>query len=136
MIQITDMNSGRLVFSYTRAQALADGWLVDLTNDAKRYGFTVPFACTNTVWKEVEWRDGLGPGSGQSTAGRLHDVLSLAFLGARKAFANNPVSIKFTVLLVPKHGDAEATKEHVLLLHIGPGDRGEPVLTLMYPDEE
>ena len=39
-----------VTFSYTRAQAIDDGVLVDMTEWAKETGFRIPVACTAMVW--------------------------------------------------------------------------------------
>lgn len=63
-----------LIFSYTRAQALADGVLVDVTVAAKEAGFVIPVAVTATVWAAyVRVPDGV---VGQDEGGRLWDVLT------------------------------------------------------------
>ena len=41
-----------LIFSYTRAQAIADGVLVDVSELAKQAGFRFPVAVTAGVWAE------------------------------------------------------------------------------------
>ena len=41
-----------VIFSYTRAQAIEDGVLVDLTEWAAETGFKIPVACTATVWHQ------------------------------------------------------------------------------------
>ena len=73
---MTDDNPfGEVIYSYTRAQAIEDGVLVDLAEWARETGFSVPVACTTTVWHEYvvppdrtrEW--------GQSERGRAHDLL-------------------------------------------------------------
>ena len=39
-----------VIFSYTRARAIEDGVLVDLSEWARETGFKVPVACTAAVW--------------------------------------------------------------------------------------
>ena len=39
-----------IIFQYSRAQAIEDGVLIDLTEWAKELGFKVPVACTAAVW--------------------------------------------------------------------------------------
>ncbi len=39
-----------VIFTYTRAQAIEDGVLVDLSEWAKETGFKIPVACTSEVW--------------------------------------------------------------------------------------
>jgi hypothetical protein len=84
---------GEPIHSYTRAQAIADGVLVDLTSatDDKGHrlcpqaGFKVPVAITRTAWAQTieaggSWKpDGEGEvlelKGGQSLTGRLWDVI-------------------------------------------------------------
>lgn len=126
-----------LIFSYTRAQAITDGVLIDITEQAKTFGFKLPLAATDAVWtKAVEWTEAdidRKPGLGQSTDGRLSDVLTMAYLAARSAEGNRA---PFRVLVVPRFDAGETAEELELVLYIGPGDHGEPVLTLMLPDED
>src|SRR5437763_10954804 len=64
-----------LVFSYTRAQAIHDGVLIDVSATAKEAGFVMPVAVTAAVWGGcVGVPDGVG---GQGEAGGLWDVLHL-----------------------------------------------------------
>jgi hypothetical protein len=39
-----------LIHVYTRAQAIEDGQLVDVSEWARRAGFCIPVAVTRTVW--------------------------------------------------------------------------------------
>jgi hypothetical protein len=40
----------QLIYCYARADAIADGTLVDITESAREAGFRVPVALTRTVW--------------------------------------------------------------------------------------
>jgi hypothetical protein len=58
---------------YTRAQALEDGVLVDVSETAKEVGIKFPVSLTATIWEQyVEVPEGI---SGQNEAGRLWDIL-------------------------------------------------------------
>ena len=47
-----------VVHTYSRADMLADGYLVDVTAQAKQAGFRVPVAVTRAVWTDcIEWDD-------------------------------------------------------------------------------
>ena len=132
---------GKPISIYTRAQALTDGVLVDLTSIAMRYGFKIPMACTSAVWHSIEWsqaiEDQKSECTGQSTEGRLHDVMSMASLAAHRAARNDPSSVvEFRVLLVPREDSTVQAKEETLVLVVAGGDQGEPVLTLMLPGED
>lgn len=126
-----------LISSYTRAQAIADGVLVDLTDSAQRYGFKLSLVATHAVWHGcIEWTPADSerkPGLGQSTEGRLADVLLMAHRAARQTLGDRG---PFSVLRVPRDGVRERAEQVDLVLHIGPGDNGEPVLTLMEPGED
>lgn len=67
-----------VISTYTRAEALADGELVDVTERAKELGFRYPVALTRGAWAEcVAWTRG---GGWQDESGRLADVLWMALL--------------------------------------------------------
>ena len=63
-----------VIFSYTRAQAIEDGVLVDLTEWAKETGFRIPVACTCAVWNGYIVPSEDTREFGQSERGRAHDL--------------------------------------------------------------
>ena len=119
-----------VIHVYSRAQALADGVLVDVSPLAREAGFKVPVAVTAAVWADcVAWPAGV---AGQDETGRLWDVLYLAGLKARGHLEEQVVV--FGVLRVAR---GETTPSYVALqLHIGPGDQGEPVATILLLGED
>lgn len=126
-----------MIYAYSRKQALADGVLVDVTETAREAGFKVPVAMTSAVWEGcVAWteHDDLAKGGcGQSEQGRLWDVLSMAIHAARTTQGDRA---EFAVLRIPREGENEDPELVNLVLHIGPGDQGEPVCTVMEPGED
>lgn len=119
-----------IIFSYTRAQAIEDGVLIDVTALAKAYGFKLPFVIGDNLFNRyVAPPPGL-EGEGQSLKGRLHDLLTLADLSARKGPRQDQV--EFEVLFLMQPGKREKVR---CVLHVGPGDQGEPVLTLCLPED-
>lgn len=120
-----------VVYSYSRAQAIADGVLIDVTEEAKAIGFKLHTVVTDHLFHGyVEPPVGL-EGEGQSVAGRLHDLMVLTLFAARRAVNTDRVTFKVDFLMAP------GRKETVdVVAHIGPGDRGEPVLTIMLPGED
>jgi hypothetical protein len=112
---------------YTRAEAIADGTLVDLSAWASPRemmgGFTIPVAVTRAVWNLIE-----APkrSKTQDTRGRAHDVLWMARLAAR-AYRGGTDAFVFTARL--------GRRNVRLAIHIGPGDQGERVATIMLPHE-
>ena len=128
----TDNAFGNLIYSYTRAQAIEDGVLIDITADAQAHGFKVHTAVTDNLYhRYVEVPRGLDRCFGQSSAGRLHDLLTLAMFAARASKGTDRVYFKVDFLMEP--GRTETVQ---VIAHIGPGDTPEPVLTIMLPEED
>jgi len=120
-----------VIFSYSRADALADSVLIDITAAAREHGFKLHTAVTDSLFNGyVVPPDGL-EGEGQSVEGRLHDLLTMAMIAARKGLEQDRVA--FEVLFLMRPG---ALEKVTVVLHVGPGDQGEPVLTLMLPGED
>lgn len=126
---------GEVIFGYSRAQAISDGVLVDVSFMAGEAGFTVPVAMTSAVWCDcVEWSDeDSRRQTHQDESGRLWDVLWMAHLAARRAQGE---TIVFTLHRVPRGGKGRMPGKVTLQLHIGPGDAEEPVITVMMPGED
>jgi hypothetical protein len=123
--------SWNVIYSYSRAQAIADGVLVDVTEEAKAIGFKLHTVVTDHLFHGyVEPPAGLD-GEGQSVTGRLHDLMVLALFAARKAVNTDRVTFKVDFLMAP--GRKETIE---VVAHIGPGDHGEPVLTIMLPEDD
>lgn len=126
-------NDWDFVFSYTRAQAIADGVLVDVGASAREAGFRLPMSLTQAAWADcVAWS--ADETTTQDESGRLWDVLYMASLAARSARNRNSRQVPFAVVRVPRGGHRACRRE--LVLHIGPGDDGEPVLTILLPGED
>jgi hypothetical protein len=123
-----------VLFSYTRAAALADGVLVDLTAWAQETGFRIPVACTAAVWAEYLTPPPGSEAEGQSLRGRAHDLLWLLWLTCRQAGRTDRVT--FQVRFLQAAGTGFACQTVPLQAVVGPGDDGEPVLTVMHPDED
>ena len=50
---------GPAISTYTRAMAIEDGVLIDITDIAKTAGLKFPVAVTHTVWNlYIEWKQG------------------------------------------------------------------------------
>ena len=121
-----------VIFSYTRAQAIEDGVLIDLTEWAKETGFRIPVACTSTVWHQYIVPPEGTKELGQSERGRAHDVLWLLYTAIRR---NPPDQDRLLYKVI--FAQASGKQETVTLKAIcGPGDKGEPVLTVMLRTED
>ena len=137
---INDMNEifGEPIHTCTRADAIRDGVLVDVSEAAREAGFKVPVALTRTVWEDrVAWTDeDSDRQTYQDQEGRLHDVLWLAWTYARVAAHRDVDTIDYVLNCVPRGGKATRPRRVVLTLKIQGGDHGEPVATIMQPDED
>jgi hypothetical protein len=125
------MRNAEVIYSYSRAQAIDDGVLVDVSAMAKEAGFRYAVALTAAAWADcVAWPENRR-GAGQSETGRLWDVLWMTKL-AIKGAGGDRVSV--SVLRVPAHGGRPTLA--ALQAMVGPGDAWEPVITIMLPGED
>ena len=128
-----------VIFAYTRAQAIADGVLIDVSEAASEAGFRFPVALTAQVWADcVAWEpEDSDRQIHQDLSGRLWDVLWMASFAIRAcAGASQSNRLPFRLFVVPRDGKSQQAREVELHVHIGPGDQGEPVLTIMLPLED
>ena len=121
-----------VIFSYSRADALADGVLVDVSDFAREAGFKLPVAVSDTLYHGYLTPPLELAKEGQSLDGRLWDTLSVLRYAIKSASATDRLS--FTVLFAQA---SDATPVSVDLLAVcGPGDSGEPVITIMLPSDD
>jgi hypothetical protein len=124
-----------LIHSYTRAEALADGVLIDVTETAREAGFRIPVALTSTVWSDcVAWTDqDSARVVYQDEAGRLWDVLWMALVAARR----QPEASRLTyeMLRVQRDDTSPKPTKVRLVLDIGPGDNAEAVITIGFAED-
>lgn len=133
---ILHRGQAQIIHAYTRADALADGTLVDAGQLATECGFTRRVALTRAVWIDcVAWNSGR-ESAVQDEAGRLWDVLRLGAMAARHGVDRElgASQIHYTVERIPA-GRVEP-KSVTLVLTVGPGDTAEPVVTIGFPDED
>ena len=132
-----DIWAGAEVISvYTRAQAIADGSLIDISETAREQGFKYPVAMTRAAWSDfVAWTDADNKRKGtvQDEMGRLWDVITMLFWAVRRC---NSDTIRFQVLRVPREGNGRKPRIATLKALVGPGDNSEPVITVMLPEED
>ena len=126
---------GPAIYAYTRAQAIEDGVLVDVTETAKEIGFKLPVAITEALHCR------LTPTKadqifGQGYDSRLWDVLWLAAFTIKLA-NRGPDTVTFTVSQQEVDGKSGRPQNTDLRLRAvcGPGDEGEPVVTIGFPED-
>ena len=123
--------NAEVIHVYTRAEAIRDGVLRDVTEVAKEAGFSIPCALTADAWVDcVKWTrdDEL-----QDESGRLWDVVWMASMAARRH--PNSDAIPFSLLRIPNNSAGTKPEMIGLWLVIGPCDNGEPVLTIGFPSD-
>lgn len=126
-----------VISTYSRAQAIEDGVLVDLRQGelealVKEAGFKYPVACTVEVFSECIELTDAAKRAGNDIKGRLWDVLWMLKNAIRRAPAGM-TRIPFTVLVVNERVRPTPTQ---LVAVCGPGDNMEPVITIQYPGQD
>ncbi len=108
---------------YTRAQMIADGGLVEL-DPASFDGagiFKFPVGFTSALWAECERGNGSNPAT---LKGRVWDVCYMST--AATARKSGPDSFYEVIV---------GSQTLTLRANIGPGDEGEPVMTIGFPED-
>ena len=128
---------GEVISVYTRAQALADGVLIDAGPMAREVGFRWPVAITAGAWADcVTWDDADSERqTPQDQSGRLWDVLFSAAHAVRTR-ADAGAQLLFELYRVPRDGRSTEAERTTLKLVVGPGDEGEPVTTILLRNED
>jgi len=109
--------------AYTRAQAIRDRVLIDLSQiDSMRRGWIIPIACTGAVWSII---DQAAHGAGDDVSRICNDIATMA----KFSFSQQPEvhRLYFKVFIM---GIGYTFK-----LCLDSGDAREPVLTLMLAGE-
>jgi hypothetical protein len=109
--------------------------LVDVTETAKEAGFKLPVAITEALENRLTITRA-DQGLGQDYDGRLWDVLWLAAFTIKLADRGTD-TLNFTVAQQEtdaKSGGPQTTELHIRAVR-GPGDDGEPVVTIGFPED-
>lgn len=134
---------GPVIYAYTRAQAIEDGVLVDLSTVAAEAGIRLPTAITAAAFERYvtvpEELKGL-----QDEAGRAWDVVWMLAHAIRSGKLNGSEGVFELLVAMPANAAWEANekahgKNHRLVTLkavCGPSDDGSPCLTVMKPDED
>ena len=128
---------GPVVYSYTRAQAVADGVQVEVTKTAQEAGIRFPVFLTRTVYDAFVTLPPVV--SGQDEAGRLWDIVWMtrfAILRAKPG-VGGATCTRIPVALYVRN-DNRAAKLVKLIATCGPLDIDDPspAITVMMPDED
>lgn len=124
---------GEVIYAYTRKQAIEDGVLVDVSDMAKQAGIRFPVAVTSAVWHDFIVPNKAMEDFCQSEDGRLWDVLWMFRNQAKRLGTDRCL---FQVYFFMDINGIPRRTLTTLKAICGPGDNGEPVITLMRPDED
>jgi hypothetical protein len=133
----TESFFGEVISTYTRAQAIEDGVLIDTGSMAQEAGFKWPVAVTSAAWADcIAWtEDDSDKQVYQDQSGRLWDVLFMASHAIRQGSGSGD-RLLFKLYRVRRDGYSKEAILATLKLIVGPGDQGEPVITILLPDED
>jgi hypothetical protein len=128
---------GPVISSYSRAQAIEDGILIDVSEMAREAGFKPPVALTSAAWEDcVAWNaDDNKRQTYQDESGRLWDVLFMLHF-AIQCSRNNNSTLLYKLRRVPRGGRGHLARDVTLKSIIGSGDTSDPVITIMLPHED
>lgn len=120
-----------LIHSYSRKQAIEDGVLIDVSETAKEAGIKYPTAVTSAVFEQyVLVPDGA---TAQDERGRLWDILWMLNVAVTRHPEVEGDTLLFTVFVRNDDTEPQPVK---LKAVCHPGDEGEPVVTVLMPDED
>lgn len=113
-------DGAEIIHAYTRADALRDGVLYDVSGLAKEAGFVIPVAVTAGVMAAVD----ANKQPGESEKGRLWDILNVLRFRCRGGGQRIDFQVKI------------GGRIEYLYSLIGPGDNFEPVITILRVGED
>ena len=124
----TELNT---VYAYSRARAIEDGVLIDVSRQAKELGIRCPAALTALVWAEIVTAPIAGEFASDITEeSRVKDLLEMS---AMQMEATTSKAVRF-----PYHATTsiDSSKNCELMSVVSAGDDGREVLTVMFPHED
>lgn len=126
---------GDTISVYTRARAIEDEVLIDITNHAKKFGYQCPVAITDIAMKASLQNC-------SQVEANIDSIFKVTCLinilkTLKEAILNNSSNcniIIFEVMVFTPILKTEANMQ--FKCHLGGGDDGELVITIMLPDED
>ena len=122
-----------VVYQYTRSQAIADGFQIEVTKTAEEAGIRFPVFITRGVYEQCV---AVPPGvTGQDESGRLWDLIwMLRFAIIR----SRPGTSRLAVALYVRNSNSHPPRLTKLIATAGAVDIDDPApaITVMLPDED
>src|ERR1051325_1272766 len=123
---------GEIIYSYTRAQAIADGFQIEVTKTAQEAGIKFPVFLTRTVFDSfVTVPEGV---TGQDEAGRRWDIVWMLRFAIRKS-QTGQTRLPFA-FYVRNDGRAARLIKLIAICSALDIDDPQPAITVMLPDED
>lgn len=131
-----------VIYSYSRQQAIEDGVLVQLSGDGyegddwipnmvAEAGFRVPVAMTTEVFLQYVVPTPAAERACNDVKGRLWDVLHMLRCAISRGSDRSQIIFELRVVTT-----GVRPSRVVLKAVMGPGDDGEPVMTIMLPNQD
>ena len=121
-------------YTGSRAQAIAEGTIIDVSDLGRQVGFKWPVAMTKAVWEDsVAWSDEDNEQQvPQNQKSRLFSVVGACadYVRTRGPKADR---MRFRINRIPRDGESRGAQQRLLQVVAHPGDDGEPVLTIRIP---
>jgi len=120
-----------VISSYTRQEAIDDGTLINITDITKQRGFKFPvcitsrlYACLESIPKKY---------SLETVRGRINDILDMLIFKIQISKEKASDIIYFQVII---HDSRNSKTPKRLYSRCSAGDNMEPVITIMFEDED
>jgi hypothetical protein len=124
---------GPVIYSYTRAQAVADGFQIEVTKTAQEAGLRFPVFLTRAVFDAYV---AVQPDTtGQDEAGRLWDIVWMLRFAIKRSRGH---SDRLPFALYIRNSDTAPAALVKLIARCGALDLDDPqpAITVMMPDED
>jgi hypothetical protein len=130
MVNMNETFGDHYIDAYSRADMIEDGSLIDVTSIAKKMGFRYPVALSQAVWVGYIVPDDSTWNPIDNTT--LWECL-LTLRNGLKQSSGEGTAFLFDITVANKDG---TFSKFPLQAAFGPGDDGDPVITIMELEEE
>lgn len=124
-----------IISTDSRAQAIEDRVLIDISETAREAGIKYPTVVTQAVWSRIVEVPDHPRAAGQSESGRLWDVVHMLATAMRALRQRNDGEDRVRFQVIATNGRGRQITHH-LWAQCGPGDTAEPVLTVTCVGED
>ena len=127
-IMMMNLEDDEIISVYTRKQGIEDGILIDVTEWSKQAGISIPVAMTSNLYNSLVKPSEEDMREGQRLNGRMWDVFMV--------FRNKAQKCKDTMAVFDVDFIVRGqTRTERLWAVVDGGDDGNPVITIMLPED-